>query len=194
MKPIIITVVAFVAGLGGATGLVAIRERDTLVELQHEQEAADRASRAQATAELVAPADSVESQAEQVEDEAVEDAEPEAEGNPAPAAAEEPGDTASTRAQPSRPRARTTASQPPEDSDSLDMFGFSNEGSRRLAKIFSAMKAQDAAAVLGGLENNAIQAILLQMGDRKAAEILANLDPERAASLSKNVLSSGGRS
>ena len=55
------------------------------------------------------------------------------------------------------------------------------------------MKAQDAAAVLEGLENNAIHAILLQMGNRKAAEILANLDPKRAASLSKNVLSSGGR-
>ncbi len=67
-----------------------------------------------------------------------------------------------------------------------------NEASQRLAKIFGAMKAQDAAAVLEKLEDAEIRAILFHLTDRKAAEILGNFQPDRAAKLSRNLLGSPG--
>ena len=54
------------------------------------------------------------------------------------------------------------------------------------------MKAADAASVLDGLENGAIYSILQHIADRKAAEILGNLAPERASALSLLLLKSGG--
>jgi hypothetical protein len=62
------------------------------------------------------------------------------------------------------------------------------EGSRRLAKIFGAMRAEDAAGVLVGLTDDDVKAILTHVSDRRAAAILAELPPERAASLSRVVL------
>lgn len=63
---------------------------------------------------------------------------------------------------------------------------------QRLARIFAAMRAEEAASVLGQLGDDEIQGILMAMPARNAAPILAELDPARAASLSRLVL--GGRS
>jgi hypothetical protein len=63
-------------------------------------------------------------------------------------------------------------------------------GSARMAKIFGAMKAPDAAKVLQNLDDLEVRAILSHLTDRKAAEILGNFEPERAAALSRLVLGS----
>ncbi len=68
--------------------------------------------------------------------------------------------------------------------------GSGDEGPARLAKIFGAMEAKDAAAVLEKLEDQEISAILFHLSDRKAAEILGKFSPERAATLSRSVLGS----
>ncbi len=66
------------------------------------------------------------------------------------------------------------------------------EGARKLAKIFGAMKPADAADVLKEMEDAEVQAILEYMSDRKAAQILGAFPPERAARLSQVVLAAGG--
>lgn len=67
----------------------------------------------------------------------------------------------------------------------------SDEAPRRLAQIFGAMDAADAARVLERLEDDEIRSILVHMASRSAAEILGNLDPARAATLSRSVMEAG---
>ena len=62
------------------------------------------------------------------------------------------------------------------------------EASRKLARIFAAMRPADAAAVLQGMLDPEVQAILLGMADRQAAAILGDFETGRAASLSQLVL------
>lgn len=69
--------------------------------------------------------------------------------------------------------------------------GQSNIAPERLARIFSAMRADDAAAILAQLDDEAVQSILFHLGARQAGAILGNFEPERAARLSRTVL--GGR-
>lgn len=66
------------------------------------------------------------------------------------------------------------------------------EGIRRMARIFTAMKPKDAAAVLERMTDTEVQGVMLQMGDRAAAGILSVFDPERAAALSQIVLGRRG--
>lgn len=63
---------------------------------------------------------------------------------------------------------------------------------QRLAKIFSAMQAKDAARVLGQMEDRDIRSVLSLMGDRQAAAILSALTPERAAAITKGALANHG--
>lgn len=53
----------------------------------------------------------------------------------------------------------------------------------RLAKIFTAMQAKDAARVLGQMEDRDIRKVLSLMNDRQVAAILAALPAERAAAV-----------
>lgn len=62
------------------------------------------------------------------------------------------------------------------------------EGARKLAQIFGAMQAQDAANVLQEMSDVEIEMILKHMNDRLAAQILGVFEPQRAASLSRAVL------
>ena len=66
------------------------------------------------------------------------------------------------------------------------------EGIQRMARIFTAMKPKDAAAVLERMTDVEVQGVRLQMGDRAAAGILSVFDPERAAALSQIVLGRRG--
>jgi hypothetical protein len=59
---------------------------------------------------------------------------------------------------------------------------------RRLAKLFGAMQAREAARVLERMSDSDIQVVLNQLADRQAAGILSNLSPERAAQLTQVVL------
>jgi len=71
------------------------------------------------------------------------------------------------------------------DPDSLARL---NEDFQRLARIFAAMKPDEAAPVLAQLEDHELEGILLAMQGRNAAPILAEMDPERAARVSRRVL------
>lgn len=59
---------------------------------------------------------------------------------------------------------------------------------QRLARIFAAMKPDEAAPVLSQLDDAQLEGILLAMQGRNAAPILAAMAPERAASISRRVL------
>lgn len=70
--------------------------------------------------------------------------------------------------------------------------GVTEEGARRLAKVFGAMKARDAARVLSELSDPEVEAILVMLGDRQAGQILSTFPAERAAALSRRVLGRTG--
>ena len=59
---------------------------------------------------------------------------------------------------------------------------------RRLAKVFTAMEPKQAAKVLQHMEDGDVQVILGYVGPRQAASIMAELPPERVASLSKRAM------
>ena len=67
-------------------------------------------------------------------------------------------------------------------------LGVDSEASRQLAKIFEAMRPEDAAAVLQGMEDSEVRGILLGMDERQAAAILGDFEAARAAALSRLVL------
>lgn len=62
---------------------------------------------------------------------------------------------------------------------------------RRLARIFSNMKAEQAAAVMVELSDAEAERILVSMPERAAAAILNKMDPTRAAVLSRRVIGGG---
>jgi hypothetical protein len=68
-----------------------------------------------------------------------------------------------------------------------------DDGAGQVARIFAAMQPRDAAAVLGHMSNREIEQILMGMPARQAAAVLTNLEPDRAAALSRAVLGGGVR-
>jgi flagellar motility protein MotE (MotC chaperone) len=55
---------------------------------------------------------------------------------------------------------------------------------RKLAKVYEAMPAKDAAAILSGMDIELVRDVLRYMKERPAAKVMAALDPARAAVLS----------
>ena len=120
----------------------------------------------------------------------------EAEGGPPPEAQGTEAEPASTggevstptqvSALPSIPYGALPGTGPVGDQGTTANSG--GEGPIRLAKIFGAMDADEAAAVLENLEDVEVQSILRHISDRKAAAILSNFDPARAAMLSRVVM------
>jgi len=80
----------------------------------------------------------------------------------------------------------------PDPAESGPVSDLNPEGIRRMARIFGAMKPQEAAAVLQRMSDEEVRGVMLQMGDRPAAAILSVFDPERAAALSRVVLGRRG--
>ncbi len=102
---------------------------------------------------------------------------------PAPTAevAAPEGETAATPVEASKPA--------PTDTGGADSLSALNpDGAKKLAKIFSAMKAPAAAAVLVEMSDAEVTAILLRMSDRQAGPIVGAFPPDRAASLGRVVL------
>lgn len=60
---------------------------------------------------------------------------------------------------------------------------------RQLARIFANMKTADAARVLAYMSDDETQGVIEQLGVRQAATLLSNLPKERAALLSRRLLS-----
>jgi hypothetical protein len=84
------------------------------------------------------------------------------------------------------------AAAAPDLGDGGPVSDLNPEGIRRMARIFGAMKPQEAAAVLQRMSDEEVRGVMLQMGDRPAAAILSVFDPERAAALSRVVLGRRG--
>ena len=59
---------------------------------------------------------------------------------------------------------------------------------KQVARVLSAMKAPEAAQVLGLLNDEEVEGILRAVGPRQAADFLTNLPRERAANLSRRLL------
>ncbi len=59
---------------------------------------------------------------------------------------------------------------------------------KKLAKVYEAMPAKDAASILSGMDVDIVLEVVRNMKERPAAKILAALDPARAAAIS-NLLS-----
>lgn len=59
----------------------------------------------------------------------------------------------------------------------------------RLARVFAQMSPRDAAPVLSNLSDTEVRMILMRLAERTVADILANVEPERAARLSRLLIS-----
>lgn len=60
-------------------------------------------------------------------------------------------------------------------------------GIRKLAKIYEAMRPEDAAPILAKLDDQTIIQLLQSMRQRQAAKILTNFDPDLAARISEGI-------
>jgi flagellar motility protein MotE (MotC chaperone) len=78
------------------------------------------------------------------------------------------------------------------DQEAVEDPAIAQENYQKLAQIFSVMDAGQAAAVLVQLEDSQIEGILRVMQGRAVAPILEEMDPERVASISRQVLGPGG--
>lgn len=67
-----------------------------------------------------------------------------------------------------------------------------SESAARLARIFGAMKPEEAARLLEPLPEGDVRAVLFALSDRKAAAILANFKGERATVLARALIGNGG--
>ena len=84
-------------------------------------------------------------------------------------------------------KAATTTQKPTAASPSVATAPDSGveASERRLAKVFTAMEPKQAAKVLEHMADADVQIILGYVGPRQAASIMAELPPERVATLSK---------
>ncbi len=64
-----------------------------------------------------------------------------------------------------------------------------SENYQRLAKIYESMPPEEAAARLEKLDDDTATILILAIKPRQAAKILANVNPEKAAILSKKIVS-----
>ncbi len=207
MKPMIIPVVGLLVGTLGGTMYGGLQERDVLL--------AEKAA-LEAEARLAEEDEASQHEATDPPEAQTEDHTPSEINNAAPS--EQPGgsegehgeaeevldDSIQPVPETQEPLQASVTDDPPEpvieagpieEKDDKTASAFSSPesgGSIRLAKIFGAMKAPDAAKVLQNLEDEEVGAILSHLTDRKAAEILGNFEPARAAALSRIVLGSPG--
>jgi Flp pilus assembly protein TadG len=68
----------------------------------------------------------------------------------------------------------------------------SSEGAERMARIFGAMKPEEAARLLEPMDDEHIRVVLLALSDRKAAAIMAQFKGDRAARLTRAMITNGG--
>lgn len=76
--------------------------------------------------------------------------------------------------------------------ESLSADDSARETRDRLVTIFSAMEAQDAGRVIALLDDDVASDILSRLTDRKVAQILATMPEQRAAELTRLLLTSEG--
>lgn len=195
MKSILVGVLAFLLALGGASFFSISKAKSAAAVQMAEAAAADSAAALEAETE---PAET-----DVPGDEADPDGSLPPEGDlPAPDSLQGDGmPPAGAGAQFASTTLPEAGADPAEDGPTVpaselggtDPAGDLNpEGIQRMARIFTAMKPKDAAAVLERMTDLEVRGVMLQMGDRPAAAILSVFDPERAAALSQIVLGRRG--
>jgi hypothetical protein len=84
-----------------------------------------------------------------------------------------------------KPSVKPAPSKPQTPAAALPADTLAEASERRLAKVFTAMEPKQAAKVLQHMQDADVQIILGYVGPRQAASIMAELPPERVATLSK---------
>jgi hypothetical protein len=183
IKVIMLAVIGLVLGLGGGTGFALMRARKPVAAAVDGEEKKEPVK------------DSDEKHGDEAKTPGPEGTDHAASGSadsPTPAARTEPKHDSAAAA----PRTPTVA---PLSAAAVPAAGtatpVATDTSRagvpvpgRIAKIFAAMPAKDAARVLQQLDDADVQTVLGGLNDKQAAAILSGFPPERAAAISRAVL------
>ena len=191
MKPILAFVAAFIVATGASTGVKVMTAKpapgakadstkegvdSTATDSSHKGEKSDKGERAEAS-----------------KDSSHASAKAEAPKSVAASIDKAPGFAASSTlvnngAKPTvkaAPASKGSAAPQPVDSVAA-------ASEQRLAKVFTAMEPKQAAKVLQHMQDADVQIILGYVGPRQAASIMAELPPERVATLSKMAMQTKG--
>jgi hypothetical protein len=182
IRVIVFAVIGLVLGLGGGSGVAVMRAKKTAVQ------AADSTARKDAAA------------GEEKHDGETKATNPEGAER---TAASQDSSTALAHAEPGRrdsvsvtppaaPHAPAVAQTAPTNGPAKPVAADTSRGGApapgRIAKIFAAMSAKDAARVLQQLDDADVQTVLGGLNDKQAAAILSGFPPERAAAISRAAL------
>lgn len=167
IRVIVFAVIGLVLGLGGGSGVAVMRAKKTAVP----------------TADSTARKDSAGSEEKPDSSAALAHAEP----------ARHDSVTAAPPVAPHVPAAAQAASGPTPTNAApkpaaADTSRSGAQAPGRIAKIFAAMSAKDAARVLQQLDDADVQTVLGGLNDKQAAAILSGFPPERAAAISRAAL------
>jgi flagellar motility protein MotE (MotC chaperone) len=188
IKVIMLAVIGLVLGLGGGTGFALMRAKKTVaaaVDGGEQKESAKDADEKLVDDARASKAEGAEHAASDTRDSSasVAHAEPAKRDSvtaPPSAAPHTPTVAAATSAA----SPQTSAARPP----AADTSRAGAPAPGRIAKIFAAMSAKDAARVLQQLDDADVQTVLGGLNDKQAAAILSGFPPERAAAISRAVL------
>ena len=194
MRIVLPLLVAFVVAAAGATGIVVLQAKgvapaaaDTVAVAAHDSSAAPEASDASAPSTApAAPGDSA-LKASASHALAALSPSPAATATAAPAASVERTPAVVSAGVMTGTATATTGKTPPPGARMIPTPGVFVGG--RISKIFTAMPVKQAARILEQMADADVIVILGSVNDRKAADILSLLPAQRAAGISKSVLS-----
>ncbi len=191
MRVVIFAMVGLTIGLGAGGGIGGLRTKGQILEVRAdslEQALADSALAATHAADEEPEGDGHEALPEDAVSHASQDHDPDEE------AEAHDVDLEPYAAEPVQTEVpiKDPTDVPSKDPTEVPTKEPSEEGLERLGKIFMAMKPRDAAAVLTYLNDAEVEAILFQLREKNAAEILGSFPPDRAAVLSRSVLEKSG--
>jgi len=188
MKPILAFLAAFLVATGATTGVKVMTTKPAPAKADSTKEGVD--STATDSTEKGEAAHGEKSTAKDSSHAAAESAKP----VPAASIGKAPGFSASSTLVDNGPKptvkaapAKQPAPAAPQPADSAVQAS-----EQRLAKVFTAMEPKQAAKVLQHMQDADVQIILGYVGPRQAASIMAELPPERVATLSKMAMQTKG--
>jgi hypothetical protein len=217
MKLIVLAVIGLLVGMGGGSAVAVMNAKKAFAAdvahkaslvadslAQAEEQGAKHVASAGHGADSTAEAPSAAGDSAAAEGQAAEGAssghgtapskEPAHEAAPAPAAAKPPKtynravQTVESNGTPGTVPGTATRPTPPARPLVTSARPTPAPGVEKVAKIFAAMPAKDAAMVLEQLDDVEVQSVISTLSEKQAAAILRNFPPARAATISKAVL------
>jgi hypothetical protein len=192
MKPILAFLAAFIVAAGASTGAKVLTAKPVhSAKADSTKEGVDStATDSTAKGEKAQHGDKAESAKDAAHDTATEPSKT----TSATAIGKAPGFSASSTLVDNGPKPSVKPApakqQAPAVAQPSDTIAEASE--RRLAKVFTAMEPKQAAKVLQHMADADVQIILGYVGPRQAASIMAELPPERVATLSKMSMTTKG--